>query len=158
VSRNLVLTVRSIANTLSSAIFLLSPTLAGFLLGKAVDDAGKAAFRPAWGSVMAQLSARAPHKRARIMALMGMSEEAGTVVGPILAGLLWNTWGVAALLGTRIGIAVLAEVYTLIWFHRDMQAEPPPGESARQPSSSPSPPAVVHASATPRPPATAADP
>ena len=124
VSRTLVLTVRSIGNTLSSAIYLFSPTWAGFLLGKAIDDAGKAAFHPAWGSLMAQMSAREPHKRARMMALMRVSEDAGTVVAPVIAGLLWSAWGAGALLGARIGIAVLAELYTLCWFHLGRPSEP----------------------------------
>jgi predicted MFS family arabinose efflux permease len=48
VSRRLVLQTRGIANVLSSALYLVAPSFAGFAAGKAVDDAGKAAFRPAW--------------------------------------------------------------------------------------------------------------
>jgi MFS family permease len=152
VSRTLVLTVRSVANTVSSAIYLFSPTLAGFLVGKAVDDAGKAAFHPAWGSLMAQISAREPHKRGRMMALMRVSEDAGSVTAPIVAGLLWNAWGVGALLGARIGIAIVAELYTLLWFRRGMHAEPLRGETTPTSTVSPAfPPATAHAPAEPPP-------
>ena len=159
VSRKLVLTIRSIANTGSSAIFLLSPTLGGFVLGKAVDDAGKAAFQPAWGSLKAQISARERHNRARMMALMRMSEDAGTVVAPVLAGLLWNAWGVGALLGARIGIAILVELYTLLWFRGGVRADPAGGEALR-PSASASAfsPATATRPAMRRPPAAGGDP
>jgi MFS family permease len=159
VSRKLVLTIRSIANTGSSAIFLLSPTLGGFVLGKAVDDAGKAAFQPAWGSLKAQISARERHNRARMMALMRMSEDAGTVVAPVLAGLLWNAWGVGALLGARIGIAILVELYTLLWFRGGVRADPAGGE-ALGPSASASAfsPATATRPAMRRPPAAGGDP
>ena len=159
VSRRLVLTVRSIANTCSSAIFLFSPTLAGFLLGKALDDAGKAAFRPAWGSLMAQISARDRQNRARMMGLMSVSEDAGSVTGPILAGLLWNAWGVGALLGARIGIAVLVELYALLWFHGGTVAEQAGGEAVRSGAfSSTSPPATPTAQTVSKSPARAGGP
>src|SRR5207245_6365498 len=55
VSQKLVLMVRGIANTFSSILFLASPNLAGIAFGKAVDDLGKAAFKPALGALMADV-------------------------------------------------------------------------------------------------------
>jgi len=34
------------------------------------------------------------------------------VLAPILAGFLWSTWGITALMGTRFLLAVVTEVYT----------------------------------------------
>src|SRR5207245_10999180 len=45
VSRNLVRTVRGIANTLSSIVYVVVPTFAGVAVAKTADDMGKAAFR-----------------------------------------------------------------------------------------------------------------
>jgi len=126
VSRKLVLTLRGTANIVASAVYLFSPTLSGFMIGTAIDTAGKAAFRPAWGSLMAEVSSQDRQKRGRVMALMSASEEAGAFAGPILAGLLWSTWGVSVLLGVRIGLAIFTEIYALIWF------SPPPSLTRKE--------------------------
>ena len=55
-SFRLVLSMRSFANVASSVVYLVSPTLAGVAVGKALDDTGKAAFRPAWGAMMAHVA------------------------------------------------------------------------------------------------------
>ena len=112
-----VLMTRSIANVASSILYLVSPTFAGFISAKICDRVGTAAFRPAWAAMMAEISAGDKSKRARIIGLMSAGEDAGTVVGPLLAGLIWSTWGVAALLGTRIALAMMAELYTLKLIH-----------------------------------------
>ena len=114
VSRSLVLSIRSGTNVLSSLVYLFAPTFAGFLAGKALDDLGKAAFQPAWGSVMADVAAQDPKRRARIMGWMSAGEDAGSVVAPIVAGLIWGAWGIAALLLTRAGLALVAEVYAVV--------------------------------------------
>lgn len=114
VSRKLVLSVRSAANILSSVIYLVAPTFAGMALGRAVDDLGKAAFRPAWGALMAHVSAYDRKRRARTMGYLSSGEDAGEVAGPIAAGLIWSTWGVPALLIVRIAVAVVAEIYTIV--------------------------------------------
>jgi MFS family permease len=62
---------------------------------------------------MAEASAAEPSKRAQRLGLMSAGDDAGSIAGPILAGLLWTTWGVAVLMGTRIVLAVIAELYTL---------------------------------------------
>ena len=126
-SRRLVLSVRAVANMVSSAVFLAFPSLAGFFAGAAVDTVGKAAFKPAWGSLMASVSAEDKQRRGRSMGWLSASEEAGAVAGPILAGLLWTGWGAAALFGVRIGLSAAAEVYAFVWQRALRKAEPEPG-------------------------------
>lgn len=111
VSRRLVLSVRGVANVGSALSYLLFPSVAGMWVGKSLDDVGKAAFRPAWGSLMAEVSDRNPRSRARTMAYLTSGEDAGELVAPVVAGLVWTGWGVPALLVTRMGAALLTEVY-----------------------------------------------
>jgi len=111
VSRKLVLTVRGIANTLSSILYVIVPTFAGVALAKTADDLGKAAFRPAWGALMAQVSNFDKRSRARTMSWMSMGEDAGGALAPVVAGFLWANWGVVALMGARVLLALAAELY-----------------------------------------------
>ena len=111
VSRKLVLTVRGVANTVSSVLYLASPTLAGIGIARCVDDLGTAAFRPAWGALMRDVSRLDRRNRARTMSWLGMGEDAGGVLGPMLAGFLWNGWGIGALMITRMLLAVTSEIY-----------------------------------------------
>lgn len=111
--RKLVLMTRSIANVMSSVLYLVAPTFAGFACAKALDKVGTAAFRPAWATMMAEVSAVDQSNRAQRIGLMSAGNDAGSVAGPILAGFLWSTWGVAALMATRIVLALLAELYTV---------------------------------------------
>jgi MFS family permease len=130
VSRRLVLQLRGAANVLSSALYLVAPGLAGFALGKAVDDAGKAAFRPAWGALMAHVSSFDRRRRAQLMGYMSAGEDAGEMAGPVLAGLLWGAFGAPALLVARMAMALGAEVYT--WAAtRDLEEEARPARGIR---------------------------
>jgi MFS family permease len=113
VSKKLVLGIRGVANTLSSILYLVFPTFAGVGIARCVDDMGTAAFRPAWGALMGQVAQVDRKKRARTMSWLSMGEDGGGVVGPMLAGFLWNGWGIGALLGTRVLLAVLSEVYAI---------------------------------------------
>jgi MFS family permease len=113
VSHSLVLSARSAGNILSSVLWLLFPTYLGLASGRALDDLGKAAFRPAWGALMAHVSSFDRPRRARIMGYLSAGEDAGEAAGPIVAGLLWSAFGIPAVLGVRIGLAVVAELYTL---------------------------------------------
>jgi len=112
-SRSAVLSFRSVANILSALVYLISPTLAGVWVGKSMDDLGKAAFRPAWGSLMAEVSGRDRKNRARVMGYLTSGEDAGDIVAPVLAGLLWSVWGVPALLVGRMLVAGVTEVYAI---------------------------------------------
>ena len=113
VSRKLVLSVRSVANILSSAVYLLAPNLPGVVIGRGLDDLGKAAFTPAWGALVAQLSDFDKKRRARLFGYMSSGEDAGEAAGPIIAGVIASTWGFPVLLGVRIGVAAFTEVYTV---------------------------------------------
>ena len=130
VSRELVLLIRSVANILSSAIYLVSPSFAGVMAARMTDDVGKAAFRPAWGAMMAEASSHDPRMRARQMGVLGMGEDIGELVGPIAAGLLLSTGGLAALMGTRIVLAAVTEVYAVLLTRRLKAAGPAVPEPA----------------------------
>jgi MFS family permease len=121
VSRKLVLSVRSAANVASSVVYLVAPSFAGLAAGRALDDMGKAAFRPAWGALMAEVANLDRRRRARTMGSMSAGEDAGEIAGPVVAGLLWSVWGVPVLLGARIGLAVVTEIYTMA-LTRSMEA------------------------------------
>lgn len=112
VDRGLVLSVRGVANIGSSLLYLVGSSLWSVGAAKVVDDAGKAAFRPAWGSVMAEVAATDPARRARTMTLIDVGEDAGDAVGPALAGALIALGGLPLMLGTRCGLAVVTEVWT----------------------------------------------
>jgi MFS family permease len=122
VSRDAVLLVRGASNIFSSAIYLFAPGLAGIAAAKLVDDAGKAAFRPAWGAMMATASEHDTGNRARNMAVMSLGEDIGEFAGPALAGLLLASGGLVALMGVRIGLAALTEAYA-IFVSRRLEAQ-----------------------------------
>ncbi len=114
VSRKFVLMTRGVANTVSSLMFLFFPTFGGFAAGNVVDAMGKAAFRPAWGALMAQFSSLDRRRRARTMSYLSLGEGLGETVGPLLGGFLWSVKGVGAMLGARVALAVIGEIYALM--------------------------------------------
>ena len=122
ISRKLVLAVRALANTFSSVLYVITPTFGGVAVAKTSDDIGKAAFRPAWGALMAEVSSFDKRNRARTMSWMSMGEDAGGVLAPILAGFLWGTWGITALMGVRVLLAIATEIYAFL-------VARPPGEN-----------------------------
>lgn len=111
--QEIVLLVRSFGNIVSSIVYIVAPNWVGFMIGKLSDDAGKAAFRPAWGSIMAYVSDLVPKRRAQMMSWMLLGEDAGAIAGPIVAGLLWTTWGLPMMLGARVLFAIATEIYTV---------------------------------------------
>jgi MFS family permease len=130
VSRKLTLVVRSLANILASVLYLIFPSYVGIGIAKSVDDMGKAAFRPAWGALMAQISGVDRKRRARTMSWLSMGEDAGGMAAPMLAGFLWNTWGITALMSTRIALAVVTEIYAFT-IERNSHAEGVGADSVR---------------------------
>ena len=104
---------RAAANIGSSLLYLASPSFAGLALARAVDDSGKAAFRPAWAVAVAGIADADPPRRGQRLGVLDTSQSAGEVIGPLLAGVLWQTGGVVALFGVRIAIAAVAEVAAL---------------------------------------------
>jgi MFS family permease len=111
VGRKPTVVARSVANAGSSLLYLVVHNGVGFTLGKLLDDAGKAGFRPAWGAMKADLSSLNKGQRAQMMGWMDVGDDAGDVLGPVGGGLLWDTWGLVGLLVTRIALAGLTEVY-----------------------------------------------
>ncbi|WP_371581901.1 MFS transporter [Streptomyces sp. NBC_01314] len=101
---------RGIANTLSSLLYLAFPTAAGMLSGRLVDDAGKAAFRPPWGSLLAQAARGAGPRGGRVAAGLDTALSVGEAAGPVIAALLWDVWGLAAFLLVRAGLGIATEV------------------------------------------------
>ena len=101
---------RGIANAASSLTYLLAPAFGGLLAGRLVDDIGKAAFRPTWGSLIAAASHRHPGRGGRVIAGLDTALSIGEALGPLLAALLWDVWGLAAFLGTRIVLGVGTEL------------------------------------------------
>jgi MFS family permease len=114
VSRKLVLMVRGAANTFSSAMFFFFPTFTGLAVGNVIDAMGKAAFRPAWGALMAQVSSLDRRRRARTMSYLSLGEGLGETLGPLLGGFLWSVKGVGVMLGARVALAAIAEIYALM--------------------------------------------
>jgi MFS family permease len=113
VSRRLVLLVRGACNTLSSLVYIFFPTFLGIGAGRVVDDMGKAAFRPAWGALMAYASSFDRKRRVRTMSYLSMGEGLGEIAGPILAGILWSVWGIPVMLAARVMLAMVAEIYAM---------------------------------------------
>lgn len=113
---------RSIANVGSSLIYLLSPTFVGLAVARSIDDSGKAAFRPAWASKVAEVAAVDPSRRGQRLGLLDTSEDVGEAIGPALAGVLWQSGGIGALFAVRIVIALVAELAVLKVFGQHGQA------------------------------------
>lgn len=115
VSRKLVLSLRSVANALSSVVYALWPSFAGFATAKVLDEAGKAAFRPAWGALIAQASLAGDRKtRTARIAYLDNAQSVGEAIGPVLAGLVWDLWGVYWLFALRFVLALVAEGMVLL--------------------------------------------
>jgi MFS family permease len=117
VGNKVVLSLRSAANIFSSVLYIVAPGIGGIAIGKALDDMGKAAFKPAWGAMMAQLSSMDKRRRARMFGYMTAGEDAGEIVAPIMAGFLATGWGIPVMLGARIILAAATEVYTVAVTH-----------------------------------------
>lgn len=118
-SRSLVLSIRSIVNTLASICYAFFPGFFGFLIGRMLDDSGKAAFRPAWGAMIAELSGKkGSRKRGRIIAYLDTAQTIGEATGPLIAGLVWDHLNVFWLFGIRIALSIIAELYLLWLLHK----------------------------------------
>ena len=123
VGNKIVLSLRSAANVFSSVLYIVAPTVVGVFAGKTLDDMGKAAFKPAWGAMMARVSDMDKRRRARMFGLMTAGEDAGEIAAPIAAGALVLAWGYPVMLGVRIGLAVVTEIYTVVISHRYLPPE-----------------------------------
>ena len=121
VSRKLALGARSAANTLSSVLYIVAPSFGGFMAAKLIDDAGKAAFRPTWGAILAEVSEVDPEHRARTMTFVDSAFSLGEVVGPMLAGLLLAVTGIPGMLAARAILSLVTEVHAVWVFKHKRQ-------------------------------------
>jgi MFS family permease len=126
VGNKIVLSLRSAANIFSSVLYIVAPGVVGVCVGKALDDMGKAAFKPAWGAMMARLSNMDKKRRAQMFGFMTAGEDAGEITAPVAAGLLVHEWGIPIMLAARIGLAAFTEVYTVAVSHRYLPQEEGP--------------------------------
>ena len=101
---------RALSNVVSSVVLLLFPTFAGVLFGRLVDEGGKAAFRPTWGSLLAQAARRARGRGGRTAAGLDAWLSLGEALGPLVAGLIWDLAGVAWFLVVRALLGVGTEL------------------------------------------------
>jgi MFS family permease len=124
IGRKPTVALRSAANAGSSVLYLLVPTSLGFTVGKLLDDAGQAGFRPAWGALKADVANLDKKRRAQIMGWMDIGDDAGDVVGPVGGGLLWDVWGVVGLLVARIALACVTEGYAVVVMWRRSRGRP----------------------------------
>jgi MFS family permease len=123
VSQRLVLMLRSVANALSALMYIFAPSFAGVAMARTLDDAGKAAFRPAWGALMADVTSVDKRTRARTISLLTIGDDAGEIVAPIAAGVLWNVYGLTTVLAVRVVLAIGTEAYA--WaIERSRSAQP----------------------------------
>ncbi len=111
-SRNFVLFSANVNYSLASAVYLVFPVPIGLTVGRLLDDVGKAAFRPTWGALLGEIARVNPKRKGLAVGYMGMGKDAGEIAGPIIASVIWTIWGVPILLGTRIALAIGAEVYS----------------------------------------------
>ena len=102
--------VRGAANAVSSLVYLFFPSFAGMLAGRMVDEGGKAAFRPTWGSLLATASRRAKQRGGRTVAGLDAWLSVGEALGPVVAGLLWDYAGVVWFLVVRAVLGVGTEL------------------------------------------------
>jgi MFS family permease len=121
VSRRLVLMLRALANAASSLVYLMAPSLGGIAAGRLLDDAGKSAFRPTWGALMASADGRA--RSPSEIADLDTAYSLGEAGGPLLAGWLWHSFGLAPMLLTRVALALATELYGW-WVLPRMSAAP----------------------------------
>ncbi len=117
VSRKLALGARSVANTLSSLMYIFLPSFGGFVVAYAVDNSGKAAFRPTWGAILADISESEPERRASLMSFVDSSYTVGEMLAPLAAGALIATFGIPTMLAVRAALAVATEVQALRVLH-----------------------------------------
>lgn len=119
VSHGMVLTLRASANIISTLLYAAFPGFLGFLTGRVIDETGKAAFRAAWGRLLADAAqGGARTQRTRRVAHLDTAQSLGEAAGPVLAGWLWDTVGVVGLFSARIVLGVVAELVGWRWKNR----------------------------------------
>jgi MFS family permease len=124
VSRKLALGARSFANTFSSLMYIFFPSFGGFVAARMLDDTGKAAFRPTWGAILAEVSEVDPARRASTMSFIDTASTVGEALGPLGAGLLITGFGIPVMLGVRAALAVVTEIQAVRMFKKERDSYP----------------------------------
>lgn len=119
-----VIGLRSIANIITSGLFWITPWFAGVMLSlmiglaRAIDEIGKAAFKPTWGAIAAKVSSFNLANRSRTMGILEGGVDASDLAFPPLAGLLFQYFSLGYLMIVRLVIAAVAEVYAIVLMRR----------------------------------------
>jgi len=98
-------------------MYIFLPSFGGFVVAYAVDNSGKAAFRPTWGAILADISELEPERRASLMSFVDSSYTVGEMLAPLAAGALIATFGIPTMLAVRAALAVATEVQALRVLH-----------------------------------------
>ena len=113
-----VIALRSVANLVTSALFWIVPWFAGTaLLGvmmgiaRAVDEIGKAAFKPTWGAIAAKVSSFNLASRSRTMGILEGGVDASDLAFPVIAGAMLQYLSLGPLMLLRGLLAIVAEIY-----------------------------------------------
>jgi MFS family permease len=113
-----VIALRSLANLLTSALFWIVPWFAGTaLLGiamgvaRAIDEVGKAAFKPTWGAISAKISSFNLSTRSRTMGILEGGVDASDLAFPVIAGAMLQYLSLGPLMLLRGLLAIAAEIY-----------------------------------------------
>ena len=116
-----VIALRSVANLLTSALFWIVPWFAGSaLLGvvmgiaRAVDEIGKAAFKPTWGAIAAKVSSYNLDSRSKTMGILEGGVDASDLAFPVIAGIMLQYLSLGPLMLVRALLAIVAEVYGFV--------------------------------------------
>lgn len=120
-----VLSIRSVINLITSIIFWMTTyysasAIFGVLLGvaRALDEIGKAAFKPTWGAVAAKVSSYNLANRSRTMSILETGVDSSDLIFPQIAGLIFQRFGLAPLMIVRGVMALAAEIYTFAILRR----------------------------------------
>ncbi|MGH9843487.1 MAG: MFS transporter [Blastocatellia bacterium] len=113
-----VIALRSVANLATSALFWIVPWFAGtWLLGvvmgaaRAVDEIGKAAFKPTWGAIAAKVSSYNLASRGKTMGILEGGVDTSDLVFPVIAGAMLQYLSLGPLMLVRAMLAIVAEIY-----------------------------------------------
>ena len=116
-----VIALRSLANLATSVLFWIVPSFAGTaLLGvmmglaRAVDEIGKAAFKPTWGAIAAKVSSFNLSRRSRTMGILEGGVDASDLAFPVLAGVMLQYLSLGPLMLVRGALAIVAEIYGFV--------------------------------------------
>ena len=116
-----VIALRSVANLATSALFWIVPWFAGTaLLGammgfaRAIDEVGKAAFKPTWGAIAAKVSSFNLSSRSRTMGILEGGVDASDLAFPVIAGVMLQYLSLGPLMLVRGVLAIVAEIYGFV--------------------------------------------